>query len=37
MFVAALAAGSPAARDCNLAVGDRLLAVSMSLKKSRHK
>lgn len=29
MFVATLAPGSPAARDCALTVGDRLLAVSM--------
>lgn len=29
VFVAILAPGSPAARDCTLAVGDRLLAVSM--------
>lgn len=29
VFVATLAPGSPAARDCALAVGDRLLAVSM--------
>ncbi|XP_014891296.1 disks large homolog 5-like isoform X2 [Poecilia latipinna] len=28
VFVATLAAGSPAARDCNLAVGDRLLAIN---------
>lgn len=29
VFVASLAPGSPAARECSLAVGDRLLAVSM--------
>uniref|UniRef100_A0AAQ5YYZ9 Discs, large homolog 5b (Drosophila), tandem duplicate 1 n=1 Tax=Amphiprion ocellaris TaxID=80972 RepID=A0AAQ5YYZ9_AMPOC len=28
VFVATLAAGSPAARDCNLTVGDRLLAIN---------
>ncbi|XP_061565378.1 disks large homolog 5-like isoform X4 [Cololabis saira] len=28
VFVASLAAGSPAARDCNLTVGDRLLAIN---------
>lgn len=32
MFVASLAPGSPAARECSLAVGDRLLAVSMLTK-----
>lgn len=34
VFVATLAPGSPAARDCALAVGDRLLAVSMEPKKT---
>lgn len=29
VFVASLAPGSPAVRDCTLAVGDRLLAVSI--------
>lgn len=29
VFVATLAPGSPAARDCVLAVGDRLLAVNL--------
>lgn len=29
LFVATLAPGSPAARDCTLTVGDRVLAVSM--------
>uniref|UniRef100_A0A8C7XJX0 Discs, large homolog 5b (Drosophila), tandem duplicate 1 n=1 Tax=Oryzias sinensis TaxID=183150 RepID=A0A8C7XJX0_9TELE len=28
VFVASVAAGSPAARDCNLTVGDRLLAIN---------
>ncbi|XP_047465763.1 disks large homolog 5-like isoform X2 [Mugil cephalus] len=28
VFVATLAAGSPAARDCNLTIGDRLLAIN---------
>ncbi|XP_041830353.1 disks large homolog 5-like isoform X2 [Melanotaenia boesemani] len=28
VFIATLAAGSPAARDCNLTVGDRLLAIN---------
>ncbi|XP_037547407.1 disks large homolog 5 [Nematolebias whitei] len=28
VFVASLAAGSPASRDCNLTVGDRLLAIN---------
>jgi len=32
VFVATLAPGSPAARDCNLTIGDRLLAVSMLAK-----
>lgn len=32
VFVAAVAPGSPAARDCMLAVGDRLLAVSSAPK-----
>lgn len=32
VFVATLAPGSPAARDCALAVGDRLLAVSTEPK-----
>lgn len=32
VFVATLAPGSPAARDCTLTVGDRLLAVSMMPK-----
>lgn len=32
VFVATLAPGSPAARDSALAVGDRLLAVSMLAK-----
>lgn len=32
VFVASLAPGSPAARECSLAVGDRLLAVSMPTK-----
>ena len=32
VFVATLAPGSPAARDCALTVGDRLLAVSMMPK-----
>lgn len=33
IFVATLAAGSPAAKDCSLTVGDRLLAVSMTTEK----
>lgn len=33
VFVATLAAGSPAAKDCNLTIGDRLLAVSMITEK----
>lgn len=37
VFVAALAPGSPAARDSALAVGDRLLAVSMLAKNLRVK
>lgn len=32
VFVAMLAPGSPAARDCSLTIGDRLLAVSMLSK-----
>lgn len=37
VFVATVAPGSPAARDCALTVGDRLLAVSMLKKKLKLK